>query len=90
MIYLGILAGALSLEFNNGILYLFLDAATFVPGREERERRPLSKGKRPIKGGWAEQGSNRGVIQGGKRGKRPGLEVEAEIEAGTVEAKKLL
>ena len=51
MIYLGILAGALSLEFNNGILYLFLDAATFVPGREERERRPLSKGKRPIKGG---------------------------------------
>ena len=78
MTYLGPLAGPPSLKFDNGTLYLSLNAATFIPGREERKRQLLSKGKRPVKGGRVERGGNRGVIWGGRRGK--GLELGTETE----------
>ena len=50
MAYLGILRGRPSSKPDNGILYLSLDTATFVPGRKGRERR-LNKGRMPTKGG---------------------------------------
>ena len=68
-----------------------LNTTTFVLRHEERERQPLSKGKRPVKGGRAERGSSKGVMWGGKRGKGLRLEIEVEVEAGIgVGAKKPL
>ena len=50
MAYLGILRGRPLSEPNDRILYLSLDAATFVLGYKGQERQ-LNKGRMPIRGG---------------------------------------
>ena len=60
-----------------------LNTATFIPGHEEWERQLLNKGKRLIKGGQAERGNSKGVMQGGKRGRGLRLKAEVEVEVGT-------
>ena len=59
---------------------MYLDTVIFVLGREGRERRPLSKGKRPVGGGQAEQGGGGGVMRGGRRDSRAKIGAEVGVK----------